>query len=57
VQTLLLLNNDIRNASSPLPPAAPICIIADACLARSTAQSPSSFREQEWFRSSQTQRT
>ena len=51
-----MLNNDIRNASAPLPPAAPLCIIADACLSRAAQQSPASFREQDWYRSAQTQR-
>ena len=57
IDTLLLLNNDIPNATAPLPAAAPICIIPDACLARAAEQPPTSFRDEEWFRSSQTQRT
>jgi hypothetical protein len=51
-----MLNNDIRNASAALPAATSICIIPDACLARTTLHSTPSFRDQQWFRSSQTQR-
>jgi hypothetical protein len=47
IVTLLLLNNDIPNATAPLPAAAPICIIPDACLARAAEQPPASFRDEE----------
>jgi hypothetical protein len=55
-ETLLLLNNDMNNISAPLPPAASICVAPDSCLASTARESAASFRDQEWFRSSQTQR-
>ena len=56
IDTLLLLNNDIPNATAPLPPFTPICIIPNACLAHAAQQAPTSFRDEGWFRTAQTQR-
>ena len=56
VATLLLLNNDIRNASVPVPPHTSICVVPDPCRARPLQQPAASFRDQDWFRSSQTLR-
>jgi hypothetical protein len=56
VATLLLLNNDIRNASVPVAPHTSICVVPDPCRARSLQQPAASFRDQDWFRSSQTLR-
>ncbi len=56
VDTLLLLNNDIRNASLPVPPSTSVCVVPDPCRARSLQQPSASFRDQDWFRSAQTLR-
>ncbi len=56
VDTLLMLNNDIRNASVAVPATTTVCIVPDACLARTALPAAASFRDQDWFRTSQTQR-
>jgi hypothetical protein len=57
IDTLLLLNNDIPNATATIPPDASVCLIPDACLARAAQPVAHSFRDQDWFRSAHTQRT
>jgi hypothetical protein len=57
MHTLLLLNNDIPNATATIPPDTPLCLIPDACLARAAQPAAQSFRDQDWFRSAHTQRT
>jgi hypothetical protein len=57
IGTLLLLNNDIPNATATISPDASVCLIPDACLARAAQPAAQSFRDQDWFRSAHTQRT
>jgi hypothetical protein len=59
IDTLLVLNNDMRNASAavPVPALSSLCILPDSCLARTAQPAAAGFRDQDWFRASQTQRS
>jgi hypothetical protein len=39
-----------------VPATTTVCIVPDACLARTALAAAAAFRDQDWFRTSQTQR-